>query len=231
MKCPTCGSEIPEGVKFCENCGTAIQQAAAETPASATALTSETPVSETPVSETLASAPQETTATNDGVFSSSTANSSQAAPASEAQEWGLKWHNVLKVLLILGALLNLANGTSYLSGSQYNGSGVTAEAVYAVYGNGLKLLDMFYGFVCFGLAVLAGVIVYQLHTFKKTAPTLLLSLYASNFGASVLYLIVGSAITGLNLFTAGTAGSLAGAITMFFVNKIYYDHRKHLFVN
>ena len=231
MKCPTCGSEIPEGVKFCENCGTAIQQAAAETPASATALTSETPVSETPVSETLASAPQETTATNDGVFSSSTANSSQAAPAGETQEWGLKWHNVLKVLLILGALLNLANSTSFITGSQYTASGVSADVVYAIYGNGLKVLDMCYGFVCIGLAVLAGVITFQLHTFKKTGPILLLSLYGINFISSILYLVAGSAITGINLFTASTAGSLAGSFTMFFVNKIYYDHRKHMFVN
>ena len=208
MKCPNCGSEIPEGVKFCENCGTAVPQAAAQAPVS-----------------------QQTTPANDGVFSSSTANSSQTAPAGGTQEWGLKWHNALKVLLILGALLNLANSSGFITGSQYNASGVTAEVIYAVYGNGLKTLDMCYGFICIGLAVLAGVIVFQLHTFKKTAPVLLLSLYAINFISSILYLVAGSAITGLNLFTASTAGSLAGAVTMFVVNKIYYDHRKHLFVN
>lgn len=212
MICPNCGKELPDNAKFCENCGTAISQSANETPVEP---------------------PQPTAPVNDGVFSSSAANTSQSTATSngQTQDWGLKWHNALQVLLILGVLGNLVYAINFLTGSQYAASGVTAEEVYEVYGSGLKTLDTFYGLVCFALAILGGIIVYMLHGFKKMGPTLLLALYAVNFVTSIIYLSVGSSITGINLFDASSAGSLVGSVVMFVANKIYYDHRKHLFVN
>jgi tryptophan-rich sensory protein len=147
------------------------------------------------------------------------------------KQWGMKWHGVLQVFLVIGMLLNFTGGINAITGAQYLSAGISADMVYKKYGESLHTLDVMYGIVRLCFVPLAGITVYKLHKLKCGAPKLLLIMYAIGLGLTVFYAFFGSIITSVNLFDASTIASMILSIAMIAINKIYYDHRSHLFVN
>lgn len=210
MFCKNCGAELADGAKFCESCGQAVEESGA-----------------------VAATNDSTNATNTGVYSNVFANTSENVSVDDKGKLGMKWHIALQVILALGALLNFSYCTQYFTGSVYgldeNGRAVSSY-VYESF-PGMKGLDMFYGVVCIALAVWGIFVIVSLHGLKKNAPIFLFCLYGANIVFSLVYLGAGTAISGINLFSPSSIGSIVGAIFMIAVNKVYYDNRKHLLVN
>ena len=143
-------------------------------------------------------------------------------------EPGMIWHVVLQVFLIIGAVVNLIGGITTMVGGQYSG---LASMVYAFY-PGLRVVDILYGLLCIGLAVVGVMTMVYLNKRKLLGPKLLTLLYAGACGVSILYLLLVLIMVG----GSGMGSSIASVIisiivsgVMIVVNKIYYDKRKHLF--
>ena len=84
---------------------------------------------------------------------------------------GMKWYKFLIYFgLIVSPILNLVNAFNYITGniysSQTNGE-VSAAIIYAYYGLGLKVLDVLYGVLMIGFAVLALVLRNKLANYKS----------------------------------------------------------------
>ena len=142
---------------------------------------------------------------------------------------GMKWYKFLIYFsLFAGAVINVASGIPFLNGSIYGGY---ADNVYSVF-PALKTVDVMYGIVALATAVLCIVARFALAKYKKNGPALLLSIYAIGIVVSIVYFIaVKSIVTDIDLDTSSIVSSLVSSVVMIIINKIYFDKRKHLFVN
>ena len=142
----------------------------------------------------------------------------------------MKWHNFLIYFsLWAGAVLSVVSSITYFTGAHYQGS---ASLVYSFY-SGLRLIDLLMGLACVGLAVFGILTRFALAGYKAKGPRMLMICYAANAAASVLYLLLVSAVTGMALsevLDSSTIGSLVGSIAMIFINNNYYSKRAELFV-
>ncbi len=135
--------------------------------------------------------------------------------------------------LFAGAVINIINGISTISGSQYGGQ---ADRVYTVL-NGMKIVDVTYGILLIGIAALAIVARFQLAGLKRKGPALLYAYSISGMVATVVYLVlVGVIISryGVNfgsIFDARIIGSILGSIIFLVINIIYFNKRRDIFVN
>ena len=133
--------------------------------------------------------------------------------------------------LFANALLNLFNGVSYLTGYLYGGN---SALVYTVYPS-LKAFD-----VCFGIIyiVIVGYAIYtrmMLAKYKKTGPLNLYILLGANILMGILSNVAILAYVGTDVLDASDMTSfgrqLAATITLLIVDIVYFNKRKHLFVN
>ena len=142
----------------------------------------------------------------------------------------MKWHNFLIYFsLWAGAVLSVISSITYFTGAHYQGS---ASLVYSFY-SGLRLIDLLMGLACVGLAVFGILTRFALAGYKAKGPRMLTICYAANAGASIVYLLLVSAVTGMALsevMDSSTIGSLVGSIAMIFINNSYYGKRADLFV-
>ncbi len=148
---------------------------------------------------------------------------------------GMKWYKFLIYFsLFAGAVINVISGIPFLTGSIYDTSSGyegTSDLVYAFY-PGLKTIDVMYGIVALATAVLCIVARFALAKYKKSGPALLLSVYAVGIVISIIYFIAFKAIvTDVDLDTSSIVSSMVSSVVMIIINKIYFDKRKHLFVN
>ena len=142
----------------------------------------------------------------------------------------MKWFKFLiNFALFAGAVLNLITAIRYFAGSIY---GENSAGIYS-YFKGLKTVDIIYGVLCLGLVALALVARFSLSGFKKNGPTLLYTLYGANILFGVIYAIaVGIVCHDMSIaFSPGTIGGFIGSGVMLAVNIIYFNKRKHMFVN
>lgn len=114
-----------------------------------------------------------------------------------------------------------------MTGGIYSG---LASLVYAYY-PALKIVNILFGIIFLALAAFSVYVALQLKGFKKGAPQLLMYLYIAALAVAILYAI-------LNLIIVGSLSGLSTiiieiivSIVMIILNKIYFDKRKHLFVN
>ena len=143
-------------------------------------------------------------------------------------KYSMKWYKfVIYVQLFLTALLNIGSAVSFFSGAQYEGN---VDAVYATF-SGMKTLDMLMGAASIAVAVFCVIVRQKLADFKKEGPGWYLILLGVSAAASLLYLIAGSNITGVNLMDSSSISSIAVSVVLIVVNKSYFDKRKELFVN
>ena len=126
-----------------------------------------------------------------------------------AEEMPMKWYKfVIYVQLFLSAALNGINGLQvFFEGIDY---GSTER--------------MLYGLCTLGLAIWALVIRSGLKNFKANAPK---QYYVFLFGGIILNLLFGYGIYN----TANFIGSIIGVGIVVACNVVYFNKRKHLFVN
>lgn len=165
-------------------------------------------------------------------------NESQQNPAPTSiptqPELPMGWFKfIINFSLFAAAVLNVLNAITYLAGTQYEGE---AEFVWGFFPD-LKALDVFMGIAALVLAVYAIITRFQLAKFRKIGPPLLILMPFLTIVIQVIY--AAGVISVLRGFIApseaidfATLGSnIAGNLVLEIVNIIYFNKRKHLFVN
>lgn len=205
MFCTNCGTENREDASFCHNCGANLNRQR-----------------------------EQATAAYDYPTPSYDPAGQRPEPRYGAElkpEQGMKWFKfIIYVQLFLNMLLQLSTAVRLFTGSYYGGE---ADYVYFLY-DGLQTMDVIFGIIFIGLAVLAFMARQALAKFKANGPKLYFGLLIANVGVALLYIIVGSLVTGIPiqlLIDASLIGQLIGAAILICVNVVYFRKREHLFVN
>ncbi len=145
---------------------------------------------------------------------------------------GMGWYKFLIYFaLFAGGILNAGTGILSLTGMIYevqDVSGVTAEMVYRVYGDGLRVLDILSGLALIAAGVFAFIVRDKLAKFKPEAPKFVTILYSFALGASVFYVVLASAITSISLIES-QAVTISMSVVFLCVNISYFRKRAFLF--
>ena len=150
------------------------------------------------------------------------------------QVLGMAWYKFLIYFaLIAGAIINLIYSFNYISGGIYfvetNGE-VSAEQVYAYYGTGLQVVDVFYGFFLIAFAILAFVLRHKLANYEPDSLKFVKIFYSLSAGVPFLYAILVAAITGQSLAVQAVTSAIVGLVFLL-LNIKYFKKRAHLFVD
>jgi len=145
---------------------------------------------------------------------------------------GMKWFKfVIYVQMFLAAISDVANFGNYIGGNIYAIQGSSPEAVYWVF-PALSGLDKVFAILCLALAAFAIYVRMELAKYKSGACDKYLIFIVATAGISVLYQIIFAGITSQ---ISESMPSIIGMVIAYGVfialNKIYFDKRKHLFVN
>ena len=141
----------------------------------------------------------------------------------------MRWYWFLvHIALVFSSFMNIWSGYQLFMGVSYGGREAAAK-IYEKY-EGMQVVDMTYAALLIMLGFLALYVRSQLYHYKRSAPRKLLLLYAMN-GMVALYYSVGvSQVTEISLLDTDIMYVIPGMIVMIIINKIYFGHRKHLFV-
>ena len=212
MRCNNCGAEVDNGTVNCPYCGCSVKGDGS----SVTVYSAE--------SEDIRAEEQKR---HEEVFGENPfADKEYHFPK---QELGLKWANFLGYFsLWISALYALGMAVTAFRGEQYGGS---AELVYSYFGNALRYTDRFYG-----AALVLGAVVYVVAAmaiikFKATAVKLVPAIYLYGAVVSTAYCILVSIVIKHSVFNAPEVLTVVVGIIFFFVNRTYFNNRKHIFVN
>ncbi|SES93260.1 zinc-ribbon domain-containing protein [Pseudobutyrivibrio sp. C4] len=205
MFCSSCGTQLEEGTLFCPNCGNPVAQANDTAQAQAN-------------SAAQASAPVNPAPQFDG--------STQYYTPQPVL--GLKWANFLGYFALwAGALGNLVVGIQYITGLIYGGD---ADLIYD-YFSGLQIIDIIYGICVIATVALSVMTALSIIKRKKQAGMLVCLNYivqaAVVFVHTIAEAIIIHSFGGVS--TAITA--IIVSIVMIFVNRVYFNNRRDVFVN
>jgi len=161
-------------------------------------------------------------------------NTPPATNNTNGQPLGMAWYKFLIYFsLIAGAIINLIYSFNYISGGIYfvetNGE-VSAEQVYAYYGTGLQVVDVFYGFFLIAFAILAFVVRHKLANYEPDSLKFVKIFYSLSAGVPFLYAILVAAITGQSLAVQAVTSAIVGLVFLL-LNIKYFNKRAHLFVD
>ena len=161
-------------------------------------------------------------------------NTPPTANTANGQILGMAWYKFLIYFaLIAGAIINLIYSFNYISGGIYfvetNGE-VSAEQVYAYYGTGLQIVDVFYGFFLIAFAILAFVVRHKLANYEPDSLKFVKIFYSLSAGVPFLYAILVAAITGQSLAVQAVTSAIVGLVFLL-LNIKYFNKRAHLFVD
>lgn len=236
MFCSKCGTQIPDGSAFCGNCGASVapQQPqgnpyqynqAPQQPPQAPQAPQGNPYQHNQAPQQPPQAP----------YGQPYGFAPQQSPYGLAPI-GMKWFKFLIYFaLFAGGILNILGGITILNGSQY-GSALEAKLVYAFFPN-LKTIDIIFGIVCIALGIFQIYVRFQLASFKAKAPQYITIMYLITGISTAIYSFVVAGMIpdvlsdyGSQLVGQGVGG-LIGAGILVWLNKIYFNKRKHLFIN
>lgn len=215
MYCNNCGTQMADGAKFCPKCGIKMDI--------------QNPANQNPVNQSMGSPNMG----NQNMGNQIPNNNYQPNPApvyyaADSGELPMRWYKfVIWVQLFLSALLNVGEGIIFMTGTHYKGQ---ATVVYMVYG-GLKALDVVMGIMMF---ICAGVTIWvrqMLSKFKKNAPIAYVALLALGSVIVLMYVVIASIITGIQMFSATIISQIVASIALCICNYIYFNKRKSMFVN
>lgn len=226
MFCKQCGKEVDESVTFCPQCGTKIEVAEESAEQPVLNAVNQPVNAEQP---NVQSQPQP-----QPIFQN------QPVQNPVVQTLGMNWYKFLIYFaLFAAAVLNFSASLMYFTGEIYNMSGesVGSEWIYGFFPS-LKGLDVFMGIVALVMCAGAIFVRFQLAKFKKNGPLFYFILIGVNIATSIIYMIASAVILAdiSNYTTTITISpsQIVGLITNFVIlilNIIYFNKRKHLFVN
>lgn len=209
MYCHNCGTQIPDTVSYCPECGAKVASAV--------------PAAE--AGELRPAAPSAEAGELRPVM--------PAADAAPAKKGGMGWFKfIIYFQLFAAAVVSLINAFTFLSGTIY-GSREVAENLYYIYPE-MKLLTMALGVVSVALAVFAIVVRFSLARYKRSGPRLYLILLAVNILVTLVFVFGAAGIleSPVSDFLDSTQiSSLVVSLGFLIFNFFYFRERKELFVN
>ena len=214
MYCGRCGAELPEGSQFCTTCGQSV---------SGSGMAEQNMINQTPVNNQYQNSQY-------GNYQGVNIQNSSSGYV----ELPMNWHKFLAYFALwLGAVVNLGSAIQAFTGSQYKGE---ADRVYSLI-PGLKSVDMIYAVMVFILVALQVLAAVSLIKMKKNGPLFLYLVYGMSLLSTFVYMIMINSVLSESVKDAisdlysGMGRSIATSIIMLIVNYVYYNKRKHMFVN
>ena len=206
MQCPKCRAAMPNGAKYCTECGAKLLVQPDSVPNVPQPAIQEAPAYEAqPVMTEAASAVQE-------------------------RPVKLKWFKFLfSFALWSGGILTALYSFAYFTGTVL-GIGIDAELVYSYYPL-LRVFHIFCGLENIAYGVFAIYTRYRLAQFRQNGPACLHALYLVQLAMVLIYWLAGSLILGEWLDLASGFSDLISSIVILCINIVYFRKRKHLFVN
>ncbi len=204
MQCPKCRAAMPNGAKYCTECGTKLPVQPDSVPNVPQPSIQEAPAYEAQPVMT------------------------EAPPAQELQPCEMKWYKFLIYFALwAGAIVNLIDSLQFFTGSIL---GDDVEILYAYYPL-LKVLNLAFALILVTYAVFAIYTRYRLAQFRQNGPVCLHALYLVQLAMVLIYWLAGSLILGEWLDLASGFSDLISSIVILCINIVYFRKRKHLFVN
>ena len=225
MFCKQCGKPIDDTAVFCPQCGAKVDNAVSNPEVSN--MTNQTVNVEQPTVQPTQQVQQP---------NQQPINQPMQNPV--AQSLGMNWYKFLIYFaLFAAAVLNFSTALMHFTGEIHNMSSKTHVDPEWFYGffPSLKGLDVFMGVIALVLCAGAILVRMNLAKFKKNGPLFYFMLIGVNIVTSIIYVIAYAVIlsdatreitiSGQNIVT------IVGNIVLLILNIIYFNKRKHLFVN
>ena len=204
MQCPKCRAAMPNGAKYCTECGTKLPVQPDSVPNVPQPSIQEAPAYEAQPVMT------------------------EAPPAQELQPCEMKWYKFLIYFALwAGAIVNLIDSLQFFTGSIL---GDDVEILYAYYPL-LKVLNLAFALILVTYAVFAIYTRYRLAQFRRNGPACLYALYIAQFVFALLVQVVTSLILGEWLEGYSFVANFLVFGLILGLNMKYFRKRKHLFVN
>ena len=204
MQCPKCRAAMPNGAKYCTECGAKLPVQPDSVPNVPQPAIQEAPAYEAQPVMT------------------------EAPPAQELQPCGMKWYKFLIYFALwAGAIVNLIDSLQFFTGSIL---GDDVEILYAYYPL-LKVLNLAFALILVTYAVFAIYTRYRLAQFRRNGPACLYALYIAQFVFALLVQVVTSLILGEWLEGYSFVANFLVFGLILGLNMKYFRKRKHLFVN
>ncbi len=148
------------------------------------------------------------------------------------QQLGMNWFKfIIYFQLFVTAITGVVNGFRIMTGLHYGLDSVEVEIVYLFY-SGLKTLDIVTGIMLILIGIFAIFTRFMLAGYKKSGPPMYLGLQIANILISIVYIIAFySILDSIEDINSSTFVSLIVSIVLLIINVIYFNKRKHLFVN
>lgn len=233
MFCRFCGKEIPEGGRFCVNCGKAIE---AEDTSRAGAQTDAPQPGGQQAYTSQSGGQQAYTSQPDGQqMYTPPVPPVQVNPA---QNYHMAWFKfIIYFQLFANMAIMLYNAVHGFFGIAY---GDDAALIYAVC-PALKVVDVVYGIICLAFIAGAFFVRQSLAHYKRNAPALYIGFIAVVMVSGLLYTFAGIAALGavssyaveaaMSDVVGSVLGTLIGAAIFIPLNYVYFKKRKELFIN
>ena len=242
MFCKQCGTQLDASAKFCPQCGTMVE------------IAENTPIAQPTVENTASQQANQTVNIEQPTiqqtqqaqtFNQQPVYQNQPMQNQMVQPLGMNWYKfIIYFQLFACAVINLFVGSMYISGEIYNlqsaSDNYSSHFGYSVskliyeYFSELKAIDVMYGIISLGIAVFAIVVRMRLAKFKKDGPIFYYILQGVSIVASIIYMTIFIIImSDIREFTIPSSliSSLTTSIILLVINIIYFNKRKHLFVN
>ena len=233
MYCKNCGAFVQDGAPFCSNCGAQQNAAQPQQPTYQQQTYQQPPYQQ----QNYQQPPYQQPNYQQQAYYQQPNYQQQAyyqQPAGDPRNQGMPmgWYKFLIYFaLFAGAVLNGISGIRQLTGSIYDGG---AELVYLFY-DGLQLLDIIVGLLIVCLAAGQIYVRFCLAGYKANGPKLIVAMYAGVGIINIIYLVGLSIVLPESamesLDTSNVIINLAVGLVMAGVNSVYFNKRKHLFVN
>ena len=245
MFCSQCGQQLKDGAKFCAYCGAPAAQPPKAGAAKDTLHSVMSTAKQTVSSLQAKAAQQKSAASVPGQQSAGSYPSYQNAAPMPGQtvvvaDQGMAWYKfIIYIQLWASAVVFIGAGITLIAGAHYGGR---AALVYGVLPS-LHVIDILFGISLLVFAVFCVVTRYDLARFRRQGPTRYLWVYGLSILIPLVYLIAVFAVLNgyssmINLSSLIPSDSVIELVVytvfdviMIIVNKIYFDKRRHLFVN
>ena len=154
------------------------------------------------------------------------------ANAKDQTSQGMKWFKfIIYFQLFFSAFLYGCNALALFFGWFYVIGGSNYQTLFYLYYPIMKFVDYFIALSYLALLVYSLYVRQSLAKFKTNAPNLYFILYYVSITTSLVYVVLSSLFSGINVLNVGVFVNLAFMITMIVINKYYFSKRNQLFTN